>query len=131
MADPEARVHRAIVRLPYIRRDVENEIRTYLASGQPVLLVGPSMVGKTRIAATLIKEMLPTRDLLIPDSKDALVSLGAPAATLRENMIFLDDIDRLIVTAREKLTGARFPSELSRSRTARRIARKHRIQARA
>jgi len=83
MADPEARVHRAIVRLPYIRRDVENEIRTYLASGQPVLLVGPSMVGKTRIAATLIKEMLPTRDLLIPDSKDALVSLGAPAATLR------------------------------------------------
>jgi len=123
-----------------------------------VLLVGPSMVGKTRIAATLIKEMLPTRDLLIPDSKDALVSLGAPAATLRENMIFLDDIDRLIgaggitqsalrhladstsascsprtaiLTAREKLTGARFPSELSRSRTARRIARKHRIQARA
>ena len=48
-----------------------------------MLLVGPSMVGKTRIAATLIKEMLPTRDLLIPDSKDALVSLGAPAATLR------------------------------------------------
>ena len=74
-ADLEARVHRAVVRLPYIRRDAEDEVRAYLASGQPVLLVGSSMVGKTRMAATLIKEMLATRQLLIPDSKDALVSL--------------------------------------------------------
>ena len=28
------------------------------------------MVGKTRMAATLIKEMLATRQLLIPDSKN-------------------------------------------------------------
>lgn len=53
------------------------------------------MVGKTRIAVTLVKDMLPTCDLLIPDSKDALVSLGA-RATLRDSVIFLDDVDRLI-----------------------------------
>jgi hypothetical protein len=94
-ADLEVRIVRAVVDLPYIRRDVEDKVRTYLASGQPVLLVGPSMVGKTRIAVTLVKEMLPTCDLLIPDSKDALVSLGA-RATLRDSVIFLDDVDRLI-----------------------------------
>lgn len=96
VADLDVRVVRAVVDLPYIRRDVESEIRADLAAGQPVLLVGPSMVGKTRIAATLIKEMLPTRDLLTPDSKDALVSLAATAATLRDSVIFLDDVDRLI-----------------------------------
>jgi tetratricopeptide (TPR) repeat protein len=96
VADLELRVVRAVVDLPYIRRDVENEIRADLAAGRPVLLVGPSMVGKTRIAATLIKEMLPARGLLIPDGRDAFVSLGASAATPRDSVIFLDDVDRLI-----------------------------------
>jgi tetratricopeptide (TPR) repeat protein len=96
VADLDVRVTRAVFDLPYIRRDVESEIRADLAFGQPVLLVGPSMVGKTRIAATVIKEMLPARDLLTPGSKDALVSLGVSAATLRDKVIFLDDVDRLI-----------------------------------
>jgi hypothetical protein len=95
VADLEVRVVRAVVDLAYMRRDVEDEIRA-LVPGRPVLLVGPSMVGKTRIAANLIKEMLPAHDLLIPDSKGALSSLAAPAAALRGCVIFLDDVDRLI-----------------------------------
>jgi tetratricopeptide (TPR) repeat protein len=96
MADLELRILRAVVDLPYIHRDIENEIRADLAAGRPVLLVGPSMIGKTRIAATVIKEMLPARNLLTLQSKDALVSLGAPAAMPRDSVIVLDDVDRLI-----------------------------------
>jgi tetratricopeptide (TPR) repeat protein len=94
--DLEALVHPAVVSLPYIRRDIEDEIRADLDSGQPVLLVGSSMVGKTRMATTLIKEVLGARRLIIPDSKDFLASLTVPGATPRNSMIFLDDIQQLI-----------------------------------
>jgi len=43
-------VHRAVEQIPYVQRDVEGEVRDRLRAGQPVLLVGSSMVGKTRMA---------------------------------------------------------------------------------
>jgi tetratricopeptide (TPR) repeat protein len=85
-----------VVPIPYVQRDVEEEVRDYLRSGRPVLLVGSSMVGKTRMAVRLIKELFPDRGILIPDSMDALAALDAADASLRELVVFLDDINRLI-----------------------------------
>src|SRR5215469_2862060 len=57
--DLDARVHRAVAPIPYVQRDVEGEVRDHLRSGRPVLLVGSSMVGKTRMAVRLIRELFP------------------------------------------------------------------------
>ena len=95
-ADLDARVHRAVLELPYIHRDVEDQVRRYLADGGPVLLVGSSMVGKTRMAATLIRALFPARRVVIPYTLEALASLDAADVVVRDKVIFLDDIHRLI-----------------------------------
>jgi len=92
----EMRVHRTVFSLPYIERDVEAEIQGCLQEGRPVLLVGPSMVGKTRIAATVIKNTYDEQAWLIPGTKEALAALGSATPPVRDSMIFLDDIERLL-----------------------------------
>ncbi len=97
-ADLSYRLHRAVLELPYIHRDVEVEVRMRLNAGDPVLLVGPSMVGKTKMAAILIKEMFAARPVLIPETPEALASLESLDIHMRESVILLDDIDHLIGT---------------------------------
>src|SRR5262245_17106250 len=95
-ADLEVRVHRAVLALPYIHRDAEEKVARLLSAGQPVLLVGPSMVGKTKLAATVIREIFASRRVVIPDTKEALAAMDAADVTLRGTVIFLDDLNRLI-----------------------------------
>jgi tetratricopeptide (TPR) repeat protein len=92
----ELGVHRAVVAVPYIRRDQEAEIRKFLEAGEPVLVVGSSMVGKTMMAASVIKATYGAKKLVAPDSKDALASLAEADLKLREVVIWLDDINLLI-----------------------------------
>ena len=92
----EARVHQAVVPISYIHRDIEEKLIGYLQLGRPVLLVGSSMVGKTKMAVTLIQQRFSTRSIVIPDSKEALASLDASDLVLQRAVIFLDDINRLI-----------------------------------
>jgi len=94
--DLEARVHRKVLPIPYIIRDEEETIRTYLRNRLPVLLIGPAMVGKTKIAARVIAEEFGSWPVAIPDNKNALASLDAMDARLEGSVIWLDDIDRLI-----------------------------------
>jgi tetratricopeptide (TPR) repeat protein len=56
------------------------------------------MVGKTRMAVRLIRDLFPNRGVVIPDSRDALASLDAADVDLRDLVIFLDDINRMIGT---------------------------------
>jgi hypothetical protein len=95
-ADLEARVHPAVLTIPYIHRDEEDAMRALLHAGRPVLLVGSSMVGKTKIAARVIAEEFGSWPVAIPDSKTALADLDARDISLRDSVIWLDDIDRLI-----------------------------------
>ena len=95
-ADLEARVHQTVLPIPYIHRDEEDTIRAYLRAGRPVLLIGSSMVGKTKMAARVIAEEFGSWPVAIPDSKTALADLDAKDVTLRDSVIWLDDIDRLI-----------------------------------
>jgi hypothetical protein len=96
MADLGTRVHRAVLPIGYVRRDVEDEARQHLEAGRPVLLVGSSMVGKTQMAVNLIRDMFPSRGIAVPDSMGALAALDAADVPLRGSVIFLDDVDRLI-----------------------------------
>ncbi|HEY5844357.1 MAG TPA: hypothetical protein VIU87_23375, partial [Mycobacterium sp.] len=47
-------VHRAHVELAYLHRDKEAELVQHLVAGRPVVVVGHSMSGKTRMAAHLL-----------------------------------------------------------------------------
>ena len=47
-ADLEARVHQSVLPIPYVRRDGEGTVRAHRRAGRPVLLIGSSMVGKTK-----------------------------------------------------------------------------------
>lgn len=68
----------------------------YLREGRPVLLVGSSMVGKTRMAVRLIMAAFAERECLMPETREALAALGAAHSRMQGTVIFLDDIDRLL-----------------------------------
>ena len=95
-AELEARVNQTVLPIPYIRRDEEDTVRAQLRKGRPVLLIGSSMVGKTKMAARVIAEEFSSWPVAIPDSKTALTDLDAKDVTLQETVIWLDDLDRLI-----------------------------------
>jgi tetratricopeptide (TPR) repeat protein len=95
-ANLEVHVHQTILVIPYIHRDEEETIRAHLRAKRPVLLIGSSMVGKTKMAARVITEEFSSWPVAIPDSKTALADLDAKDVTLHDSVIWLDDIDRLI-----------------------------------
>jgi tetratricopeptide (TPR) repeat protein len=95
-ADLEARVHESVLPIPYIHRDEEDTIRAHMRVGRPVLLIGSSMVGKTKMAARVIAEEFGSWSVAIPDSKTALADLDAKDVALQGSVVWLDDIDRLI-----------------------------------
>lgn len=95
-ADLGARVHQTVLAIPYIHRDEEDTMRALLRAGRPVLLIGSSMVGKTKMAARVIADEFGSWPVAIPDSKTALADLDARDISLRDSVIWLDDIDRLI-----------------------------------
>ncbi len=95
--DLKARVNPTVLSIPYIHRDEEDTLRDHLRARHPVLLIGPSMVGKTTMAAQVIAEEFGSWPLAIPNSKTALADLEVKGFSLRRSVIWLDDIDRLIV----------------------------------
>lgn len=96
--DLETRVHRAVLAIPYVRRDAEEQVRRHVRVHQPVLLVGPSMVGKTRLAAEVVATECASLPVVIPDSKDALTRLDAEDAPPQNAVIWMDDVEDLITS---------------------------------
>ncbi|HEU5475826.1 MAG TPA: tetratricopeptide repeat protein [Actinophytocola sp.] len=91
------RVHAAVVDVPYIpRRSKEREVADHLRAQRPVLIVGSSMVGKTRLAVEVVKDLFPERPVLIPDSPTSLAELDKADMVLRDHVIWLDDLDRFL-----------------------------------
>ena len=95
-ADLETRVHQTVLPIPYIHRDEEEVLRAHLRARRPVLLIGSSMVGKTKMAAQVLAEEFISWPVAIPDSKTALAEMDAKDVTLQDSVIWLDDINRLI-----------------------------------
>ncbi|HEX8759715.1 MAG TPA: hypothetical protein VF734_06990, partial [Pseudonocardiaceae bacterium] len=91
------RVHPAVVDVPYLhRRAKEQQVRERLRAGQPVLLIGSSMVGKTRLAAAVVRDLYPHRPVLIPDTTSALAALDEADMLPGDHVIWLDDLDRYL-----------------------------------
>ncbi|MBV9030497.1 MAG: hypothetical protein JO364_09330 [Pseudonocardiales bacterium] len=91
------RVHRAVIDVPYLHRSAkEQEVREQLRAGQPVLLVGSSMVGKTRLAAAVVRDLYPDRYMIIPDNTTALAALDEADMLPVDHVIWLDDLDRYL-----------------------------------
>lgn len=92
----EVRVHRAVIEIPYIRRDKEKAVQDLLIAGRPVLVVGSSMVGKTKMTTAVVRDLFPGKRLVVPDSVGVLAALDNADISIRDAVVWLDDIDRLI-----------------------------------
>ncbi|MEV4150978.1 tetratricopeptide repeat protein [Amycolatopsis sp. NPDC049691] len=93
----ELRIHTAVIDVPYLpRSSKEREVAEHLRARRPVLLVGASMVGKTRLAATVVEEVLPEAPVLLPDSPTALSDLDKADILIRNQVIWLDDLERFL-----------------------------------
>lgn len=89
-------VHAAIVRLPYFARDAEPDLISALKAGEPALVLGPSLAGKTRMASEVIRGHFPERRLIIPDVPDGLSQLMDAGEVPLRSVIWLDDLDRYL-----------------------------------
>jgi TPR repeat protein len=94
----DLRVHIARVHVPYIDREAQASIETAVRERRPVLIVGHSMAGKTRLAAHVVKELLPEAPLLMPESGRALRELVDAGLDTRGTVVWLDDLERFLAT---------------------------------
>jgi hypothetical protein len=92
----DVRVHRAIVDVVYIRRDIEPEVERRLRAERRVLIAGPSMSGKTRLALEVTKRIYADHRLLVPKDGKALHALLAAGLTGARLVVWLDDLERYL-----------------------------------
>ena len=79
----------------YVRRDVDEELRTWLERSGFVILVGDSSAGKSRAAFEAISA-LPDHILLVPQNRDAVAAAASTAAATRRCVLWLDDLERYL-----------------------------------
>ncbi|WP_410597187.1 tetratricopeptide repeat protein [Amycolatopsis sp. lyj-23] len=95
----DLRVHTSVVDVPYLPRpEKEREVIEHLRARRAVLIVGASMVGKTRLAAAAVEQFLPDTPLLLPDTPTALTDLDKADVILDQQVIWLDDLERFLTT---------------------------------
>ncbi len=93
----ELGVHTAVIDVPYLpRAPKEREAGEHLRARRPVVIVGPSMVGKTRLAVAAAGTVLPDAPVLIPDTPTALSDLDQAGIVVRDQVIWLDDLERFL-----------------------------------
>ena len=87
-------VHRSLRAVEYQRRDAEPDVRSALASGEPVLVFGRSLTGKTRMCAAIVQADYPDLPLLqpLPSRLSDLIDAGVPQGTI----VWLDDVERYL-----------------------------------
>ncbi|MFW0768614.1 hypothetical protein ACLRGH_01130 [Arthrobacter koreensis] len=90
------RVHESRIPSEYLRRSVENEFITVLQDSKAILVIGPSMVGKTRMASQIVTENYPNKHVLIPDSPDGMATIMNTGNLPVEHIIWLDDMERYL-----------------------------------
>ncbi|RKR12710.1 tetratricopeptide repeat protein [Arthrobacter oryzae] len=89
-------VHESRVNVAYLRRDAEDEVKQALALLKPVLILGSSMAGKTRMAAELVQELFPDNQVFMPDPPDGLANIMNAGDMPRQHVVWLDDLERYL-----------------------------------
>lgn len=92
------RVHRAYRDITeFVPRDIQDQLVEHLNNGTPVLIEGPSMAGKTRLAVEVIRAEWPNAPTWFPrDENDIEVLLNNHLEPTSKTIIILDDIDRFL-----------------------------------
>lgn len=90
------RVHRGVVAFPYSPREVDEEVQRRIHSNKRVLIVGRSMVGKTRLATESILKTHPRYRIWRPTSGRAVTELIANGNSLHRCIVWLDDLERFL-----------------------------------
>jgi len=95
-AVPTAVVPESAAGVPaYVPRDIDGQVREWLAAGGFVLLVGDSTAGKSRAAFEAVST-LPGHVLICPGSREALGVAVDRAAAERRCVLWLDDLERYL-----------------------------------
>jgi tetratricopeptide (TPR) repeat protein len=89
------RQRRARIQVEYQRRDAEEDVRRALANGEPVLLVGHSMAGKSTLIEHVVTITYPDHHLWTPQP-DALPKLLQDGTVVRNSVLCLDDLERYL-----------------------------------
>lgn len=89
-------VHESRVNVDYLRRDAEEEAKQAIALLKPVLILGSSMAGKTRMAAELVRELFPDKHVFMPDPPDGVANIMNAGDMPRQHVVWLDDLERYL-----------------------------------
>ena len=92
------RVHRSDRDITeFVPRDIQEQLVERLSNGAPILIEGPSMSGKTRLAIETIRSHWPGSPLWFPRDDDSIQKLlDSNQQPTPQTVIFLDDIDRFL-----------------------------------
>lgn len=89
------RVGPSTLKLGYLQRDAHELLRAQLVDGGPVLVIGHSMAGKTRMAYEVVRQLYANWKVLIPAAADDFHDLLADAS-LPQHVVWLDDLERYL-----------------------------------
>lgn len=89
-------VRQAHVEVAYLHRDKEAELTGHLAARRPVLVVGDSMSGKTRMAAEVLRREYARWPMVVPVPPHGLADLAAGDALPHGSVVWLDDLERYL-----------------------------------
>ena len=81
----------------FLPRDIQEELTQNIERCTPVLIVGPSMSGKTRLVVETVRKNYPSTPVWFPKGDDDIQRLvDAAQSPRRESIIILDDVDRFL-----------------------------------
>jgi hypothetical protein len=83
---------------PFVRRDLEADLRLVLSRPGLVLVVGESTAGKSRLAYEAMRAVLSDHVLVHPFDGDALAVLAPVVAEQVRCVVWLDDLERYLGT---------------------------------
>jgi hypothetical protein len=92
---------------PYVRRDSHDEVASAVRQSGLVVVEGPSLVGKSRLAFEVMLQSLPDHRLVVPADPAALRELCAGAGTLEAQRHLLT-VERLAPQRIRSYTTARY-----------------------
>ncbi len=97
-------VHRAVVQVGYIERDKQQDAIDALVTGVPLLILGHSMAGKTRMAAETVRRRYRDWPMFVADSSTALTDLAGKGGIPDGTVVWLNELDEFL-TARGLTVG--------------------------
>ncbi len=93
LARAQLRVHKSIADIPYQQRDAHALAKASVTAAKPVLIIGESLAGKTRMAYEVVREVAIDWPVLIPGRPNGLMVLHNEQHLPSKCIVWLDDIE--------------------------------------